>query len=131
MAKAMKSKQLTFSLPNRIGLLSEVATALAEAKVNIEAICAYERGYGFFMMVADDTAKAKKVLTRMGAKVHVEDVIFVQVPNRVGQLEIISKKIADAGINVIFIYGSPGKGKTATLVLHTANDRKTMKLLEK
>jgi len=60
MAKAMKSKQFTFSLPNRIGLLSEVATALADAKVNIEAICAYERGYGFFMMIADDPAKAKK-----------------------------------------------------------------------
>jgi hypothetical protein len=131
MAKTIKSKQLTFSLPNKIGLLSDVAEAVAEAKVNIEAICAYERGYGFFMMVADDAAKAKKILTRMGANVHVEDVILLQVPNRVGQLEKISKKISDAGINVIFIYGSPGKGKTATLVLHTANDRKTMKLLEK
>jgi len=132
MAKALKSKQLTFSLPNKIGLLAEVAEAVAAANINIEAICAYERGYGFFMMVADDTAKAKKVLTKMGAKnVHVEDVILVQVPNRVGQLEKVSKKIAEAGINIIFIYGSPGKGKTATLVLHTANDRKTMKLLEK
>lgn len=131
MAKTLKSKQLTFSLPNKIGLLSDVAEAIAKAKVNIEAICAYERGYGFFMMVVDDAAKAKKVLTKMGAKVHVEDVILVQVPNRVGRLEKISKKISEAGINIIFIYGSPGKGKTATLVLHTANDRKTMKLLEK
>jgi len=131
MAKTLKAKQLTFSLANRIGLLSDVAEAVAAAKVNIEAICAYERGYGFFMMVADNPAKAKKVLTKMGAKVHVEDVILIQVPNRVGQLEKISKKIADAGINIIFIYGSPGKGNTATLVLHTANDRKTMKLLEK
>jgi hypothetical protein len=131
MTKTLKSKQLTFSLPNKIGLLSDVAAAVAAAKVNIEAVCAYERGYGFFMMVVDDTAKAKRVLTRMGAKVHVEDVILVQVPNRVGQLEKIAKKIADASINIIFIYGSPGKGKTGTLVLHTANDRKTMKLLEK
>lgn len=131
MAKTLKSKQLTFSLPNKVGLLAEVAEAVAAAKVNIEAICAYERGYGFFMMVADNPAKAKKVLTKMGAKVHVEDVILVQVPNTVGQLEKISKKIAEAGINIIFMYGSPGKGKTATLVLHTANDRKTMKLLEK
>jgi hypothetical protein len=131
MAKTLKSKQLTFSLPNKIGLLSDVAEAIAKAKVNIEAICAYERGYGFFMMVVDDAAKAKKVLTKMGAKVHVEDVILLQLPNRVGQLEKVSKKLSEAGINIIFIYGSPGKGKAGTLVLHTANDRKTMKLLEK
>ncbi len=131
MAKTMKTKQLTFSLPNKIGLLSEVAEAVAKAKVNIEAICAYERGYGFFMMVVDDAAKAKKVLTRMGAEVYVEDVILVQLPNRVGQLEKISKKISAAGLNIIFMYGSPGKGKTGAIVLHTANDSKTMKLLEK
>ncbi len=131
MAKTLKSKQLTFSLPNKIGLLSDVAEAVAAAKVNIESICAYERGYGFFMMVVDDPAKAKKVLTRMGAKVHVEDVILLQLPNRVGQLEKVSKKISDAGINIIFLYGSPGKGKTGTLVIQTANNRKAMKLLEK
>lgn len=131
MAKTMKAKLLSFSLPNRIGLLADVAEAAAKAKVNIEAICAYERGYGFFMMVADDTAKAKKVLSRMGAEVYVQDVILLQLPNRVGQLEKISKKISEAGINIIFIYGSPGKGKTGTLVLHTSNDKKTMNLLEK
>ena len=97
MAKARKVKQLSFSLPNKIGLLAEVAAALAKAKINIEAICAYERGYGFFMMTTNRHAKAKKVITRLGTVVHEEDVIAVEVPNRVGQLEKISKIIADAG----------------------------------
>lgn len=131
MAKAVKSKQLIFSLPNKIGLLAEVATALAAAKVNIEAICAYERGYGYFMMVTDNNAKAKKVISKMGAEVHIEDVMALEVPNRVGQLEKVSKKIADAGIDIHFIYGSPGKGKTAVLVLKTGDDKKTMKLINK
>jgi hypothetical protein len=48
MAKAVKSKQLIFSLPNKIGLLSEVATAMAAAKVNIEALCAYEKRIRIF-----------------------------------------------------------------------------------
>lgn len=131
MAKAVKSKQLIFSLPNKIGLLAEVAAALAAAKVNIEAICAYERGYGYFMMVTDNNAKAKKVISKMGAEVHIEDVMALEVPNRVGQLEKVSKKIADAGIDIHFIYGSPGKGKTAVLVLKTGDDKKTMKLINK
>ncbi len=129
MAKAVKAKQLIFSLPNKIGLLSEVATAIAAANVNIEAVCAYERGYGYFMMVTDNNAKAKRVLSKMGAEVHVEDVLFFEVPNNVGQLEKVAKKIADAGIDIHFVYGSPGKGKTASLVLKTANDRKTAKVI--
>ena len=129
MAKAIKSKQLIFSLPNRIGLLAEVAAALAAAKVNIEALCAYERGYGHFMMVTDNNARAKKVISGMGADVHVEDVIILQLPNRVGQLEKVSKRIADNGIDIHFIYGSPGQGKTAVLVLKTGNDKKALTLI--
>lgn len=131
MAKAAKASQLIFSLPNKVGLLASVAEAIASAKVNIEAVCAYERGYGYFMMVTDNNAKAKKVLQKMGADVHVEEVIAIEVPNRAGQLEKISRAIADADIDIHFIYASPGKGKTATLILKTANDRKSLKLLTK
>jgi len=54
MAKAMKLKQLTFIVPNRVGLLSEVTTFLANGKINIEALCAYGRGEeGVFMIVTD------------------------------------------------------------------------------
>ncbi len=131
MAKAAKVKQLIFSLSNRVGLLADVTSALASAKINIEAICAYERGYGYFMMVTDNNAKAKKVLLKMGADVHVEEVIMVEVPNRAGQLEKISRIVADADIDIHFVYTSVGKGKTANLILKTANDRKSLKLLKK
>ncbi len=129
MAKAQIVKQLSFSLPNKIGLDRVVAGALSAAKINIEAICAYERGYGFFMMITDQHAKAKKVIAQMGTVVHEEDVIAVEVPNKVGQLEKVSKTIADAGIDILFVYASPGKGRTGTLVLKTLNDRKALKLI--
>jgi hypothetical protein len=131
MAKARQVKQLSFSLPNKIGLLAEVAAALSKAKINIEAICAYERGYGFFMMITSNHAKAKKVITKMGTVAHEEDVIAVEVPNKVGQLEKVSKTIADSGIDILFVYGSPGKGRTGTLVLKTANDKKALTLVRK
>ena len=55
MAKAMKLKQLTFIVPNRVGLLSEVTTFLANGKINIEALCAYGRGEeGVFMIITDN-----------------------------------------------------------------------------
>lgn len=129
MAKAQKVKQLSFSLPNKIGLLAEVTGALAMAGVNIEAICAYERGYGFFMMVTDSPAKAKKVITKMEGMVHLEEVIAVDMPNRVGQLEKVTSAVAKAGIDIHFVYGSPGDGKKGIMVLKTSNDRKVLKIL--
>jgi hypothetical protein len=129
MAKARKVKQLSFSLPNKIGLLAEVTGALAKAGVNIEAICAYERGYGFFMMVTDSPAKAKKVITKMEGMVHLEEVIAVDMPNKVGQLEKVTAAVAKAGIDIHFVYGSPGDGKKGVMVLKTSNDKKVLKLL--
>ena len=73
MFKIMKLKQLAFVVPNRVGLLSELTTFLANGKINIEALCAYGRGpEGVFMIVTDNNAKAKKILTQMDAEVKTE-----------------------------------------------------------
>ena len=132
MAKASKVKQLFFSLPNNVGLLMEITEALAKAKINVEAICAYawEELDASFMIVTDNNAKAKKVLSKMGAKVELEDVIALEVPNKVGELNKATKKIAFAGIDIYYLYGSPAKGKM-TLILKTENDKKALKALAK
>jgi hypothetical protein len=132
MAKAIKVKQLFFSLPNNVGLLMEVTEALAKAKINVEAICAYawEELNASFMIVTDNNAKAKKVLSKMGAKVEVEEVIALEVPNKVGQLHNATKKIATSGIDIYYLYGSPAKGKM-TLIFKTENDKKALKALAK
>ena len=132
MAKASKVKQLFFSLPNNVGLLMEITEALAKAKINVEAICAYawEELEASFMIVTDNNTKAKKVLSRMGAKVELEDVIALEVPNKVGELHKATKKIAFAGIDIYYLYGSPAKGKM-TLIMKTENDKKALKALAK
>jgi hypothetical protein len=132
MAKASKVKQLFFSLPNNVGLLMEITEALAKAKINVEAICAYawEELNASFMVVTDNNTKAKNVLSRMGAKVELEDVIALEVPNKVGELHKATKKIAFAGIDIYYLYGSPAKGKM-TLILKTENDKKALKALAK
>jgi hypothetical protein len=130
MAEAKKLKQLSFSLPNKVGLLAQVASVVSEAKVNIEAICTYEMGdKGFFMVVTDNNAKAKKVLAKIGANVEVEDVLVVAVPNKVGQLQNLAKRIAEAGVDIYYAYGSPGAVKTTCLVFKTANDDKALKAI--
>jgi hypothetical protein len=131
MAKTMKMKQLSFSLPNRIGLLSELSSFLTAAKINIEAICAYGMGdEGYFMIVTDNNAKAKKVISQMGAEVKVEEVIAVEMPNKVGQMRQAAKRISDAGVDIDYVYGSPVQGKM-TVIFKTADDKKALKALTK
>jgi hypothetical protein len=131
MVKAIKAKQLSFSLPSKIGLLSEVSALITSAKINIEAICAYEMSeQGFFMLMTDNHIKTKKILSHMGAEVSVEDIISVELPNKIGELQKVAKKISDAGIDISYIYGSPVKGKM-TLIVKTANDKKALKALNK
>jgi hypothetical protein len=131
MVKATKAKQISFGLPSKIGLLSEVSALITTAKINIEAICAYEMNeQGYFMLMTDNPSKTKKIVSHMGAEVSADDVITVEMPNRVGELQKIAKKISDAGIDITYIYGSPVKGKM-TLILKTANDKKALKVLNK
>jgi hypothetical protein len=132
MVKASKVKQLNFTMLNNVGLLMEVTEALAKAKINIEAVCAYawEELNASFMIVTDNTVKAKNVISKMGAKVEAEDAIALEVPNQPGQLHKAAKKIATAGIDIYYIYGSPAKGKM-TLILQTENDKKALKILAK
>ncbi len=131
MANVFNLKQLSFTLPDRIGLLSEVTAFITGAKINIEAICAYGTGdEGQFMIITDNNTKAEKVIANMGAEVRTEDVIAVEVPNKMGQLQQVAKKISDAGIDISYIYGSPVEQKM-TLIIKTSNDKKTLKALAK
>jgi len=131
MAIAKRAQQLSFTMPNKIGLLAEVTIFIAAAKINIEAICAYEmEDEGCFMLITSNTAKTKKILLNMGAEVETDEVIMVEMPNKPGQIHRVAKKISDAGIDVHYIYGSPARGKM-TIIFKTADDRKAIRLLNK
>ncbi|MEW6675632.1 MAG: ACT domain-containing protein [Nitrospirota bacterium] len=132
MARAEKLKQLSFTMPNRVGLLSEVSTAIAGAKVNINAICAYVmEDKAYFMLSTDSNAKAKKALGSLGVEIKEEDVIAVEMPNRVGELQKVAKKIADAGIDINYMYGTAGAGKSSTCVFKTVDDKKALRVINK
>jgi hypothetical protein len=131
MAIAKRAHQLSVTMPNKVGLLAEVTIFIAAAKINIEAICAYEmEDEGCFMLITSNTAKTKKILLNMGAEVETDDVIMVEMPNKPGQIHRVAKKISDAGIDVHYVYGSPARGKM-TIIFKTADDRKAIRLLNK
>jgi len=131
MAKARKVKEISFSVPNKVGLLSEVTAAIAGARVNINAICAYAmENNAFFMLTTSSNAKAKKALAALGLGIAEKDVVEVEMPNKPGELEKVAKKIADAGIDIQYVYSTAGGGKV-TCVFHSADDLKAIKVIKK
>src|SRR5215472_17753878 len=62
-----RAKQLTLTVPDRPGMLGEIATALGSKKVNIVGMCAATQGGGgMIWMVVDKNAAAKKVFAANG-----------------------------------------------------------------
>jgi len=131
MPKVRKAKEIRLSMPNRVGLLSEITAAVAKAKVNLNAICAYAiENDAFLNLITDGNAKAKKALAPLGFGIEEKDVIQVELPNRPGELQKVAQKIAEAGVDIDFMYATTAGGK-ATCVFETADDQKAMKVIRK
>jgi hypothetical protein len=132
MAKAKRIKQLNFMMTDRVGRLSEVTAALAAAKVNIDNICPYGmEGEATFMLTTAGVAKAKKALSKIGAEVKEYDVVSVDLPNRPGELQKVARNLADAGINVMYMYGTSGQARTGTCIFVTSDNAQAVRLINR
>jgi len=130
MAKARRSKQLTFYKANKVGLLSEICGTLAGAGVNISALCAYQMNKrAYFMMITDSNAKAKRALKKMKTTAKEEPVIIVEMTNRVGELEKVAVRLAEGGMDLQYTYGTAGSKRSTFCVLKTDNDAKAIKII--
>ena len=99
-------KDLTVELENRPGTMASAAEALGKAGINIEGICGMEAGgKGTEHVLVEDTAGARRALEGAGAKVIAErDVVVAQIEDKPGSLGKLSRKIANAGVNLNLIY---------------------------
>ena len=131
MAKASKAKQINLTLPNEVGTLASLSSVISGAKVNITAICAWgDKEKAYFYMVVDRHIKVKNALTKAKFTVADEDVILVEMPNKPGEMQKMAEKIADAGIDILYTYGSAGSGRTSFCVFKTDNDKNAIKLIQ-
>ncbi len=110
------AKDLTVLLrENRPGEFARAAEALGKARVNIEGVTEIE---GTVHLLVEDAAAARKALESAGLKVQAErEVLVVDVPDRPGELATITRKIADAGVNLDVLYMA-----TNTRVVISADD---------
>lgn len=130
MAEVRVVEELFIKAPTKVGLLAEVTEALAEEGVDIRAIGAYDKGdYGEFMLLTGDNAVAERVLTDLGATVKHNKVVLVSLEQRAGQLQWVARTLANAGVNVEWIYATTGDGEHTNVVVRTSDTERAAQVL--
>jgi len=127
MITAALDKQLMITVDNKVGTLAEVTRVIASAGINLVAACAYAMdNKGFIIFVTEDNDSALKLLEEKGYNVRVEEVVLASLGNQPGALQMISEKIADAGVDLTLIYGSVEKGNKTSRIVMVAEDNRTL-----
>ena len=124
--------EITAHLENKPGRLAKICSALAQEKVDLEAISVMETAAGssVLRLVASDVEAARRILTSLGTESTVAEVLSVQVENRTGALAGVLEKLAAEHINIEYAYisSSSSQGK-ALAILHTTNVKRAQQIL--
>lgn len=128
----MALKQLTVFVENKQGTLVNVTDTLAAHDVNIRALSIAEtEGYGILRLIVDNEVAAEKVLTEEGYLIKITEVVGVKIGDAPGKLSFVLRTLADAGINMEYLYAFMARTeKHAYVVLRVENNAATEAVLE-
>jgi hypothetical protein len=131
MPKATPVKEVIVTCPNKVGALSKVASALAEARVNVDACCCYSEGGATCNLhfVTPDPTKTLDLCNKSGWTAKVNDVVCCELNNTVGTLASATTALATAGVDIQYCYCSTGNGSATKVYLCTADNDKALKTL--
>lgn len=128
----MALKQLTVFVENKQGTLVNVTDTLAAHAVNIRALSIAEtEGYGILRLIVDDEATAEQVLKEAGYLIKITEVVGVKIGDAPGKLSYVLRTLADAGINMEYLYAFMARTERhAYVVLRVENNEETETVLE-
>ena len=124
-------KQVSVFLENSAGRLQSALKVLKNENINIVSLSlADTNDYGMLRMIVSDAARAKDALKAAGLSAHLTDVLAIKLPHTVGSLEHVLSDVADAGINVEYMYALSTKDENACIVIKPENAEACAKALE-
>ena len=127
----MTLQQLSVFLENRAGQLCEVTELLAENHVDMQALNIAETAdYGVLRLIVDAPQKAMELLRERGFIVRETPVVQAPVPDKPGGLNYVLRGIADAGIDIEYMYSVLGqKNGLAYMVFRVEDTERLSKVL--
>jgi hypothetical protein len=113
--------QLSVYLENRVGALAALCDLIARRAINLLAICAIDTvEEAVLRMVPADADAARRALEDHGFRAIETPVLAVELANAPGATGQLAASLAEAGINIDYLYASahPEEGR-ALLVVRT------------
>jgi len=112
--------ELSLRLQNSPGALGGVCRALSDEHVNILAMSVEASGQ--LRMVVDNHVHAAAILRDRHHSVTERSVVLLELSNAPGSLGTTLKLVADAGINLDYVYGGGGDGEPSAAVVLGVDD---------
>lgn len=130
MFSVKEEREIHVVTPNEPGIFGRVLATMANAGVNLRAMCIYtESKEGHFLLITNDNAKAEKALRTLGYKVRSHKVVAVEITDRIGAGAEIGVLLGNAVIDIKYAYGTTtGEGKTL-LVFQTSHNKRAIETL--
>jgi hypothetical protein len=111
-------KQISISLENTPGVLSNVSEIMGNEGVNIRAISVADTAdISTVRFVVDDPQKAINILKTHGYAVKETDVLAVETPDHPGGLNAVLRPLKSANINVHYLYPYLGRASDQAIVI--------------
>jgi hypothetical protein len=133
MSDTQTAIQFSVFLVNKPGVLAQVTSALAAAKLNLMAMTLVDsQEHGVLRMVVENEPETRQVLGKLNLPMTETEVLCLDLPNRPGALADVATLLGQNHININYAYctsGAPG-GRT-TGVFKVADLNKARHVLGK
>jgi hypothetical protein len=130
MATARLIQQLVVVAPNEVGTLAAVCDAAASCGSAIHHVCAAAMGRrARFMLSVEEPDRLVACLEEAGYEVSVTEVLEIEFANAAGVLAPVARALSEAGIDILFNYGTSADGRKAVIVLSTNDDEQALEII--
>jgi len=122
----MNIKQISVFLENKAGTMLELTKVLADKQIDMRALSLAETSdFGIVRLIVDDVYSASTVLKDAGFIHSVTSVLGVCIPDEPGGLNKVLQVMADAGINVEYMYAFLGgaSAEHAYMIFHVQDTK--------
>ena len=125
--------QLSAFLDNRAGVLANLAADLGRHGICIRALTVANLvDHAVVRLVVTEPQKALHLLGERGVLALTSEVLAIDMPDRAGALADIAHRLAGAGVNIEYAYGSgPAREGRAVAYMHVSDLKKARAALGK
>ncbi len=126
-------RQISIFMENKPGKVNRITGILEKSKINLKAMTIADSGtFGIIRIITDNNKKAFDVLQKEKLLVSFQEVVVVEIPDKVGAFHRVAKILEDGRVNIEDAYGFiMDEGIKAALILKVADTAKVEKILKK